>query len=92
MKYTSLNENLKFTDNGKCVAEFLIMPRYRRNHIGQKVAIDIFNMYKGNWEVEPIANSKIAYCFWKNTIAKFTNSDYKIKKSSEGAIFVFKSL
>ena len=46
-----VNENLKFNKDGKCIAEFLIMPRFRRNHIGKKVAYEIFEKFKGDWEV-----------------------------------------
>ena len=28
-----VNENLKFNKDGKCIAEFLIMPRFRKKHI-----------------------------------------------------------
>ena len=40
--FVMINENLKFNSNGKCIAEFLIMPQYRRNHIGKKVVMEIF--------------------------------------------------
>ena len=81
-----VNENLKFNKDGKCIAEFLIMPRFRRNHIGKKVAMEIFNMYPGWWEVEPIENSESAYKFWKKTIEEHTLNNFEIK---DGKIFVF---
>ena len=46
-----VNENLKFNKNGKCIAEFLIMPRFRRNHIGKRVAYETFEKFRGDWEV-----------------------------------------
>ena len=84
--FVMINENLKFNNSGKSVAEFLIMPQYRRHHIGKKVAIEIFNMYHGWWEVEPIENSESAYKFWKKTIEEYTSNDYKI---IDEKIFVF---
>lgn len=83
--FVMINENLKFNSSGKSIAEFLIMPQYRRNHIGKKVAIEIFEKYKGNWEVEPINNSKEAYLFWKKTIEEYTNCNYIMEKD----VFVF---
>ena len=82
-----INKNMKYYDEGHSVAEFLILPNYRRNHIGKRVAFDIFNMLKGNWKVEPIENSEEAYHFWKKTIEDYTDNkcDYKNK------IFVFKN-
>ena len=84
--FVMINENLKFNNSGKSVAEFLIMPKYRRNHIGKKVAIEIFNMYPGYWEVEPIENSESAYKFWKKTIEEYTSNDFEIKDKK---IFIF---
>ena len=60
-----VNENFKFNEKGKTIAEFLIMPKYRRHHIGKKVAYDIFEKFKGDWEVQPMENNPIAYSFWK---------------------------
>ena len=84
-----VNENLKFNNNGKCIAEFLIMPRYRRNHIGKKVAYDIFEMFKGDWEVQPMNNNPIAYSFWKNIINEYTSSNYEIKNDGIEDVFIF---
>lgn len=84
--FVMINENIKFNVSGKSVAEFLIMPQYRRNHIGKKVAIEIFNMYPGYWEVEPIENSEQAYNFWKRTIEEYTLNNFEIKDEK---IFVF---
>ena len=84
--FVMINENLKFNKSGKSVAEFLIMPQYRRNHIGKKVAIEIFDKYKGYWEVEPIGDSEQAYYFWKKTIEEYTENNYEIK---DNQVFVF---
>jgi len=53
-----INQNMKYYNEGHSIFEFLILPNYRRNHIGKRVAFDIFNMLKGNWEVELIENSE----------------------------------
>ena len=84
-----VNENLKFQQNGKSIAEFLIMQKYRRHHIGKKVAYEIFDKFKGNWEVQPMENNPIAYSFWKNVINEYTNGNYKIKNDGTEDIFIF---
>jgi len=85
--FVMINSNMKLKENGHSIAEFLILPNYRRNHIGKKVAFDIFNMFKGNWEVEPIENSEEAYCFWKRVVEDYTKNNYEYIDN----IFVFKS-
>lgn len=83
--FVMINQYLKIFESGNSIAEFLILPQYRRKHIGKRVMFDIFNIYKGNWEVEPIENSKEAYEFWKNTIKNYTNDKYSFKDN----IFLF---
>jgi predicted acetyltransferase len=84
-----VNENLKFNEEGKCIAEFLIMPRFRRHHIGKKVAYDVFEMFKGDWEVQPMENNPTAYAFWKNIINEYTNGNYRVKNDGVEDVFMF---
>lgn len=86
---TMVNENLKFNNEGKSIAEFLIMPKYRRNHIGKKVAYDIFELFKGDWEVQPMENNPIAYSFWKNIINEYTSGNYIVKNDGVEDVFIF---
>lgn len=85
--FAMINSHLQFEKEGKSIAEFLIMPQYRRHHIGKRVAFEIFDKYKGNWEVAPIGDSEQAYNFWKKTIEQYTNNNYEIKDN----IFIFKN-
>ena len=84
-----VNEYLKFNNSGKCIAEFFIMPRYRRNHIGKRVAYDIFELFKGDWEVQPMENNPIAYSFWKNIINEYTKGKYIVKNNGIEDVFIF---
>jgi predicted acetyltransferase len=90
--FVMVNEHLKFNKSGKCISEFLILPHYRRNHIGKKVAYDIFNMYDGEWEVQPMENNPIAYNFWKNIINEYTNGDYTTKNDGVEDVFMFRKM
>ena len=87
--FVIVNENLKFNKSGKRIAEFLIMPRFRRNHIGKRVAYEIFEKFRGDWEVQPMENNPIAYSFWKNIISKYTNDNYITKNDGIEDVFIF---
>ena len=86
-----VNENTKFNETGKCISEFFVLPKYRRNHIGMRVAHETFDLYEGDWEVQPMENNPIAYSFWKNTVNNYTNGDYIIKNDGIEDVFMFKS-
>lgn len=83
--FVMINKHLQKFKNGHSIAEFMILPKYRRQKIGQKVAIEIFKIYKGNWEIHPSNNNSRAFSFWNNTIKEYTNNNYKF----EDDLFLF---
>lgn len=85
--FVMINQNMKVESIGHSVAEFLILPHYRRNHIGKQIAFEVFSRFKGNWEVEPIENSDEAYYFWQNVIKEYTSNNYEYRNN----IFIFKN-
>ena len=85
--FAMVNQYMQKNENGHSIAEFMIIPKYRRLKIGKRVAIDLFNMHKGIWEVKPSYESKSAFLFWKNVIDEYTNNDNKF----EDGLFIFQS-
>ena len=83
--FAMVNTYTQIFDNGHSIAEYMVIPKYRRNKIGKQVAIELFNKYKGNWEVTPSLNSKKAYLFWKNVVEDYTKNNFKFKNG----IFIF---
>ena len=85
--FVMINTYMQKCSSGHSIAEFMIIPKYRRNKIGKKVAFECFDMYKGNWEVSPSYGSDSAYNFWKKVIDEYTNNDNTLNDG----IFVFKN-
>ena len=83
--FSLVNEHVQKFENGHSIAEYLVIPKYRRNKIGKNVAFEIFNRFPGNWEVSPSYNSEKAYLFWKHVIEEYTKNNYKF----EDGIFLF---
>lgn len=83
--FVMINTYTQKHEHGHSIAEFMIIPKYRRNKIGKKVAFDCFDMYKGNWEVSPSFGSESAYYFWNKVINEYTDSKCKY----EDGIFMF---
>ena len=65
--FVMINTYMQKINNGHSIAEFLVIPKYRKNKIGKETAIKCFDMYKGNWEVSPSLGSDQAYSFWKKS-------------------------
>lgn len=67
------------------MAEFMVLPKFRRNKIGKKAAFTCFERYPGNWEVSPSYGSEQAYLFWKNVIDEYTGKSNQY----EDGMFLF---
>ena len=48
---------------GMIIAEFFVMKKFRRQGIGTRVAIDLFNRFPGRWEVAQEANNHVGQFF-----------------------------
>ena len=92
--FVMTNENLKLKHdcNAQTIAEFLVLPKYRKKHIGKKVAYQIFDTFSGECEVQPMENNTGAYEFWEKVIKEYSENNYKLYKDDNNKdIFVFKS-
>ena len=70
------------------IAEFMVIPKYRRKNIGKETAFKCFDMFKGYWQVTPSLGSKQAYVFWKHVIDLYTNNNNEFRDGT----FLFKNL
>ncbi len=83
--FVMINTYMQKSSCGHSIAEFMILPKFRRKKIGKKAAIMCFEKYLGNWEVSPSCGSEQAYLFWKNVIDEYTGKNNKY----EDGIFCF---
>lgn len=81
MGFVMINQYLQKVKTGHSIAEFLVLPRFRRNGVARRC----FAMYPGNWEVSPADGSESAYRFWKTVIDKITGEENRL----EDGLFIF---
>lgn len=58
------------------IAEFFIMKKYRKEGIGKRVAKQIFDLHKGQWEVFQLESNKPAQIFWNKVINEYTQGEF----------------
>lgn len=75
--FVMINTYVQKCDSGHSIAEFMVVPKYRRNKIGKSAAIKCFEKYPGKWEVSPSYGSESAFGFWKNVINEYTKGNNK---------------
>ena len=58
------------------IVEFFILRKYRREGIGKAIAMDIFNLHRGEWEVYQKESNIPAQLFWNKTIDEYTKGRF----------------
>ena len=82
--FVMINPYLKKSPFGHSIAEFLVLPKYRRQQIGKQAAFACFHKHTGIWEVSPSYGSEAAYRFWKQVIEEYTEGNCRFE---EGTFF-----
>ncbi|MEP7254031.1 MAG: GNAT family N-acetyltransferase [Ginsengibacter sp.] len=70
-----VKRNVSVTDSFS-IAEFFILKKYRKAGIGRAAAKQIFDLYKGNWEVHQRENNLAARSFWEKVIHEYTSGQF----------------
>ena len=83
--FAMINTYTEHFTEGHSVAEFMVLPKYRKQHIGQKAAHLCFDLFSGNWEASPSHGSLAAKVFWEKAIKSYTNRPAEF----ENGIFYF---
>ena len=73
---------------GYTIAEFMVIPKYRRRSVGRQAAVACFDRFQGNWKVSPAMGSDKAYAFWKNVIDAYTGGNNRFEDDA----FLFSNL
>ncbi len=58
------------------IAEFFIVRKFRGKGVARFAARNIFQRFRGNWEVMAIARNAPAIQFWKKTINEYVQGHY----------------
>lgn len=67
----------QIADGRSDIAEFYILPCYRRQGFGKQFAFLLFDRFPGPWQVRQIPTAKQATAFWRSVIEEYTQGHYK---------------
>ncbi|ARV57776.1 hypothetical protein BZZ01_03240 [Nostocales cyanobacterium HT-58-2] len=59
------------------INEFFIIRKYRRKGIGRLAAFEVFNKFRGKWEVSELPKNLPAQLFWHKVIGEYTSGRYE---------------
>jgi predicted acetyltransferase len=63
------------------IAEFFILRKFRKQGIGQTIAIKLFDQFKGKWMVEQLEMNAPAVAFWHRVIDRYSKGKFSIVES-----------
>lgn len=58
------------------IAEFYILPAFRRKGIGRKAAFKIFEQMGGKWEIRQLRSNPKSTPFWRSILTAFTRGQF----------------
>lgn len=65
------------------IAEFYILPCYRKRGFGKAMAFAVFDLFPGPWQVRQILTATEAVAFWRTIIREYTHGDYTEDQASD---------
>lgn len=71
-QHLSLRDGAPVTD----MAEFFVMRKYRRTHVGETLAGAVFDRHPGPWQVRELAKNLPAQAFWRTIIGRYTGGGF----------------
>ena len=86
--FIMVNTVLRRAASGRSVAEFMVLPAWRRKGVGRAAAGACFQTHPGTWEVSPSLGSGEALRFWERVLEGWTGRPPRL----EGDVFVFSSI
>lgn len=63
--------------NIRDVADFYILPKYRKGNIGFFFVSTLFDRYPNQWEVRQLETLKYATAYWRKVIYKYTKNKFE---------------
>ena len=59
------------------ISEFFVLNKYRKLGAGTFMANEMFNKYKGKWEIRTLLKNKPAQDFWRKVVKNVSNGIYE---------------
>lgn len=58
------------------VADFYVLPYFRKNKVGKQLIFEIFTLFGGSWEIKQVNGADHAVKFWRDVITEYTNGNF----------------
>jgi len=62
------------------MAEFYVLPKFRRSGLATSCSIDIFEKHPGNWRIDFNKHNQSSRALWQKLVQRISTSDIKVGK------------
>ena len=89
--FAFINDYAIIPTNTISIAEFYILPEYRKQGLGRYFANDILQKYNGNWEIRTQISNNQAIQFWDKVVSEILNKNLEINQIKNEIVYSFGS-
>ena len=89
--FALINDYAIIPTNTISIAEFYIIPEYRKQGLGRYFANDILQKYNGNWEIRTQISNNQAIQFWDKVVSEILNKNLEINQINNEIVYSFGS-
>jgi predicted acetyltransferase len=72
------------------ITDFFVLRKFRGRGVGERVARELFDRFRGRWKVEQFAANGAAAAFWRKVVGRYCGGrfDEGVKRSGVGELRV----
>lgn len=85
--FVMVNNRPEAGGTGYNMAEFFVMYKYRRCGLGSWAAKQVFDRYKGSWQLKRHPKNLAAAAFWDKVIGDYTGGSYRLERDRQDLMY-----
>ena len=59
------------------ITDFFVLRKFRGRGVGQRIAHELFDRFRGRWKVEQFARNKPSVAFWQKVIDRYSRGQFE---------------
>lgn len=77
--FTMVNDHAEVGKTDYAMSEFFVMFRYRRCGLGKWAAFQLFDRFKGSWQLKRHPKNFPAVAFWDRVVSEYTSGNFRME-------------
>ena len=58
------------------ISEFFVLRKFRGRGVGERIACELFDRFRGRWQVEQLGRNESAIAFWRKVIGHYAKGEF----------------